>query len=237
MVHRILKASLKGGGLTRAEKEKYGAALGGICESCSERERSADETEREIETLKKVEYMARFVGTLYRGVISGVTSFGMFVELENTVEGLVRLSDIHDDYYIFDAKGYALTGEDSGKRYRLGDAVEVRLVRADAESRQIDFELMNQYDYGFGGAGLPARREAGAKPSRNAGAKPIKNAAGKPGKDAGVKPTKSTGAKPGKDAGTKLGRSGLGAGGPAGKYGKGAGRAGRADRRPGGSRK
>ena len=147
VTHRILKASLKNGGLTRADKEYYSASLESICESCSERERAADEAEREIETLKKVQYMARFVGQSFTGVISGVTAFGMYVELENTVEGLVRLSDMHDDYYVFDAKRYTLTGEDFGKVFRLGGAAEVTLMRADAASGQIDFHLKNQFDF------------------------------------------------------------------------------------------
>ena len=141
LIHRIIKAHLKHGGLTKAAIAAYKCSLCGICESCSERERAADETERDIEALKKAEYMRQFVGDVFQGVVSGVTSFGMFVELENTVEGLVRVGDMRDDYYEFDARHYSLTGENSGKSYRIGDTVDVVLVRANTESRQIDFML------------------------------------------------------------------------------------------------
>ena len=112
-----------------------------ICEHCSERERAADETEYEIEDLKKVEYMKPFEGEVFEGVISNITSFGMFVELENTVEGLVRLSDMHDDYYVYKENQYCLVGESTNKTFSIGDAIKVRLAFANIEARQIDFVL------------------------------------------------------------------------------------------------
>ena len=141
LAHRIVKAQLKRGGITRDENKFYGDALRDICDSCSERERAAEESERDIEALKKVEYMKPYVGETFDGVISGTTSFGMFVELENTVEGLVRVADMADDYYTFDPERYTLTGRHTGNTYRIGDAARVTLVRANVENRQIDFVL------------------------------------------------------------------------------------------------
>ena len=85
------------------------------------------------------EYMSQFVGEKFSGVISSVTSFGMFVELSNTVEGLVSMSDLLDDYYIYDDKTKSLVGERRKKVYKIGDSVDVILIKADKESRRIDF--------------------------------------------------------------------------------------------------
>jgi ribonuclease R len=92
--------------------------------------------------MKKAEYMKQFEGDIFEGVISNVTSFGMFLELDNTVEGLVRMADMHDDYYEFNEKQYCLKGERTHKIYRIGDVVKVLLARANAEARQIDFVLV-----------------------------------------------------------------------------------------------
>ena len=143
VAHRIVKCHLGRSGMARGEREFYENSLKGICEHSSERERAADDAERDIEALKKAEYMKQFIGNKFTGAISGVTSFGMFVELENTVEGLVRLTDLRDDYYEFDGQRYTLTGKNSGKIYRIGDAAEVVLTRVDIESRQIDFVLVD----------------------------------------------------------------------------------------------
>jgi len=105
----------------------------------SEKEREAQLAERDSVDLKKAEYMKNFIGEKFTGVISSVTSFGFFVELDNTIEGLVRVENIPDDYYIFNEKRYALVGERTHKVYRLGDTVEVILSAADIETRKIDF--------------------------------------------------------------------------------------------------
>jgi ribonuclease R len=104
-------------------------------------ERNAELAEREVDDMKMAEYMMAFVGETFAGVVSSVTSFGMFIELENTVEGLVRVEDMEDDYYIYDESRLQLVGERLKKVYALGDAVEVRVVKADPKLRQIDFEL------------------------------------------------------------------------------------------------
>ncbi len=143
IIHRLMKEELKGG-LSEEREQELLEVLPEIARSCSDRERAADEAERETEDLKKVEYMKQKVGEIFEGVISNVTSFGMFVELENTIEGLVRVSSMYDDYYIFSDKSYQLTGERTGKRYRIGDTIRVLLARADMETRQIDFVIADQ---------------------------------------------------------------------------------------------
>jgi len=140
-IHRVVKAYIKRGRLKKSDLEHYNKSLEGICAACSERERAADAAEREIEALKKAEYMKRFLGDTFDGAITGVTQFGMFVELANTVEGLVRVTDMNDDYYVYDGRNYTLTGKNSGRRYKIGDAVSVTLSRVNVENRQIDFVL------------------------------------------------------------------------------------------------
>ncbi len=97
--------------------------------------------------------MREKLGETFEGIISNVTSFGMFVELENTIEGLVRVSSMYDDYYIFDDRRYHLTGERTGKRYRIGDSVRVILVRADISTRQLEFFVADQVEKSGNGTG------------------------------------------------------------------------------------
>ncbi|MEW5786197.1 MAG: S1 RNA-binding domain-containing protein, partial [Bacillota bacterium] len=107
----------------------------------SERERVAVEAEREATDIKKVAFMQDKVGRVYSGFVSGVTAWGLYVELENTVEGLVHVRTLTDDFYIYDERSYTLTGRNTGKRYRLGDPARVRVLRASAEDRTVEFEL------------------------------------------------------------------------------------------------
>ncbi len=123
----------------RAKKLKKIATAG--AKHSSEKEREAQLAERDSVDLKKAEYMQQFIGEKFTGVISSVTSFGIFVELDNTIEGLVRVENIPNDYYIFNEKQYSLVGERTHKVYRLGDTVEVILARADIETRKIDFVM------------------------------------------------------------------------------------------------
>ena len=109
-------------------------------------ERRADEAERETDKLKKCEYMSQFIGQEFDGVISGVTSWGLYVELPNTVEGLVRMSDLSDDYYIFDEQHYELTGEMTKKTYKLGQPVRVTVSGTDRLLRTVDFVLARNWD-------------------------------------------------------------------------------------------
>lgn len=136
IVHRLLEHYSRGGSDWNIEE------LEAICRHCSLRERAADEAERESIKLKQVEYMSRHIGEVFEGVISGVAPFGIFVQLlETLAEGLVRLRDLRDDYYVFDERQYALIGQSTGRYYRLGDRVRVVLARADTERRQLDFQL------------------------------------------------------------------------------------------------
>jgi len=145
IIHRIMKEYLKGK-INEKREEQLNDSIPGIARSCSERERAAEEAERETEDLKKVEYMKERQGEVFKGIISNVTSFGMFVQMDNTIEGLVRMSSMEDDYYIFDELRYCLTGERTRKIYRIGDTVTVQLARADLSTRQIDFALLEETD-------------------------------------------------------------------------------------------
>ena len=117
--------------------------LEAVARHCSERERRADGAERDSVEVKTIRYMERHIGDEFEGTISGVTGFGLFVLLDDVLtEGLVRVSSLVDDYYVFDADSFSLTGRRSRRRLRLGDKVKVQVVRVDSESREIDLELL-----------------------------------------------------------------------------------------------
>ncbi len=104
-------------------------------------ERRAQDAEREVDKLKKVEYMQQYLGEAFTGVISGVTSWGFFVELDNTIEGMVSINSLLDDFYVFDEESYKLTGEHTGRIFTLGQKVEIVVRSADKMERTIDFVL------------------------------------------------------------------------------------------------
>lgn len=139
-IHRIIKENLEGG-LGEKRIGHYNRILPGAAVQTSALERRAEEAERETDKLKKCEYMSRFVGQEFDGVISGVTNWGLYVELPNTVEGMVRMSDLNDDYYIFDEQHYELTGEMTKKTYKLGQPVRVQVSGTDRLLRTVDFVL------------------------------------------------------------------------------------------------
>ena len=139
-IHRILKMALHGE-LDEAAEEKLRGFVSDAAAHSSECERMAEDAEREVFKLKAAEFMKNHIGEEFDGVISSVTNFGMFVELENTIEGLVRIVNLDDDYYVYDEQRLTLTGEHSRKTYRIGDVVRVLVVGADDQSRQIDFVL------------------------------------------------------------------------------------------------
>ena len=157
-IHRIIKENLRGG-LAEERRAHYEAILPQAAIQSSALERRAEEAERETEKLKKCQYMSRFVGEEFTGVISGITNWGFYVELPNTVEGLVRMSDLADDYYIFDEKNYELVGERTRKTYKLGQSVRVTVSGTDPVLRSVDFVLAE--DAGEA-ADREAREEAGA---------------------------------------------------------------------------
>lgn len=139
-IHRIIKDDLRGR-LNETRKSHYEALLPDIAASTSRDERRADEAERETVKLKKAQYMQKHLNEIYEGVISGVTNWGIYVELENTVEGLVHVSSMVGDYYRFNEEKYELVGEDSGKVFRLGETVKVMVHDVDLATRTVDFIL------------------------------------------------------------------------------------------------
>ncbi len=143
MVHRLLNEYEHG--MTMKRQQQVTKELPDICKQASDREKVATEAERASVKVMQVEYMKRHVGDEFHAIISGVTNFGMFVEITDLlVEGLIRVRDMDDDYYIFDEKKYALTGRKTRKRYRLGDKVTIRVARVDPEEREIDFTLVQE---------------------------------------------------------------------------------------------
>lgn len=137
-IHRIMKEALHGG-LTGKRISHYEKILPKVAVQTSALERRADEAERETDKLKKVQYMEQFIGQEFEGVISGVTSWGFYVELPNTVEGLVHISELRDDYYVFLEERYELCGEMTGKTYKLGQTIRVQVTGCDRFSKTIDF--------------------------------------------------------------------------------------------------
>jgi ribonuclease R len=141
VVHRLLYEYSEG--MKAERKAQHSRQLPSICQQSSEMERRAIEAERESVKVKQVEYMARHLGDELEGIISGVTNFGLFVEINDLlIEGLVRMRDLGDDYYVYDEKNYALIGRRTKKRYRLGDRITVQVVRVDIEDREIDFRIV-----------------------------------------------------------------------------------------------
>ena len=144
-IPRIIKETLKGG-LSDKRAAHYEKILPEVAVQTSALERRADEAERETDKLKKCEYMSRFIGQDFDGAISGVTNWGLYVELPNTVEGLVRMSDLDDDYYIFDEQHYELIGEMTKKTYKLGQPVRVTVSSTDRLLRTVDFILAKDWE-------------------------------------------------------------------------------------------
>lgn len=142
-IHRIIKESLRGR-LNEKRIDHYEHILPEVAKHSSEMERRADEAERETVKLKKVQYMEQHIGEAFEGVISGVTEWGFFVELENTVEGLVRVTELTDDFYQYYEDTYELVGEATNRRYKLGQKVLVRVEHCDRIMRTIDFALAGE---------------------------------------------------------------------------------------------
>lgn len=142
-IHRMIKELLHNG--DRLDEKRVTILKGKMkryAEQASVREKIAEEAERESVELKKIEYMKPYVGDVFQAKISGVTNFGIFVQLDNSVEGLAHISTLIDDFYQFQPESYSLLGEHTRKVYRLGQDIKVRLTRVSVEDRQIDFEVM-----------------------------------------------------------------------------------------------
>ena len=140
-VHRVLSAWLEGS-MNGVQRQKLGARLSVLGEHCTDQEIRAEEAERELRDLKKAQYLHQFLGEEFDARISSVLSFGFFVTLENTVEGLVHVSSLRHDYYLFDERSFSLRGQRNGHTFRIGDPVRVRLIRVDEERGEIDFQWL-----------------------------------------------------------------------------------------------
>lgn len=137
-IHRIIKEQLRGR-LQENRITHYAAILPEVAKHCSQMERRADEAERETDRLKKVQYMESRIGNVYEGVISGIMSWGIYVELENTVEGMIRAGDLPGDFFYYDEENYEMAGETTGMRYKLGQKLTVQVKETDRFRRTIDF--------------------------------------------------------------------------------------------------
>lgn len=141
MAHRLLRRHLDGSNIGPKETAKYEQ----ISIQSSEREMEAVSAERDSIKFKQVEYMINRVGEEFEGVINGVADWGIYVQEQDTLaDGMVRLSSIKSDFFEHEAQKYRIRGQRTGKIYRLGDAVRVKLVRADKDERQLDFELVEK---------------------------------------------------------------------------------------------
>ena len=139
-IHRIIKENLRTG-LNQKRISHYDRILPEVAKQCSAMERRADEAERETDKLKKCQYMSRHVGEVFEGAVSGVTNWGLYVELPNTVEGLIHISELKGEYFVFDEEHMELAGDVTGTRYKLGQKIRVRVKGCDKLTRTIDFVL------------------------------------------------------------------------------------------------
>ena len=146
-IHRIIKECLRGK-MNDKRISHYNKILPEVAKHASDMERRADEAERETEKMKKVEYMSAHVGEEFEGVISGVTAWGFYVELPDTIEGLVHVTSLKDDYYDYSESTYELVGQITNHRYKLGQKVRVVVTATDALLRTIDFELADETKQG-----------------------------------------------------------------------------------------
>ena len=145
-IHRIIKETLHNKFTTRRFSH-YDAILPKVAEQSSKMERRAEEVEREVCMLKKAEYMRRRIGEVHEGIISGVTNWGIYVELPNTIEGMVHVSILPGDYYYYDEKTYSMVGERTGRTFKLGEKAKIRVKDVDMMLKNIDFELVEDDDY------------------------------------------------------------------------------------------
>ncbi|MEI2375673.1 ribonuclease R [Priestia megaterium] len=142
IVHRLIRTYLIEGKTDQQTQEKWRELLPDVAEHSSNMERRSVDAERETDDMKKAEFMADKVGEVFNGIISSVTNFGMFVELENTIEGLVHVSDLTDDYYRYDERHYAMIGEKTGNVFRIGDEIEVKVADVNKDERSVDFIIV-----------------------------------------------------------------------------------------------
>lgn len=144
VIHRIIKENLRKQHISEGRRADLAAFVDRAATNASAREQIATEAERTVVDIKKTEFMLGKEGEIYDAIISGVTNFGFFAELDNTVEGLVHVSSLDDDYYQYDEETYSLIGKQTKRRFRLGDSVRIQVVKVDLEDRRIDFELASE---------------------------------------------------------------------------------------------
>ena len=144
-IHRVISRYLENNyNITEEEKEKYYMEAVNRAESSSEREKIADKVERESIDIKMAEFMHDKIGEIYDGIISNITSFGVFVELENTVEGLIRFENLGNEYFIYDDEHKYLIGEHSNEVLKIGDKIQIRVIEANKFLRRISFERIKK---------------------------------------------------------------------------------------------
>ncbi|MFC0525594.1 ribonuclease R [Pontibacillus salicampi] len=158
IVHRLIRTYLIEGKVDERTRNYWKEEIPDIARHSSERERAAVDAERETDDLKKAEYMQDKIGEEFEGVISSVTNFGLFVELPNTIEGLVHVSYLTDDYYHFDERSYAMIGERTGNVFRIGDELTVKCINVNIEERVVDFEIV--------GMEPPKKKQPSSRPAK-----------------------------------------------------------------------
>ena len=144
-IHRIIKEQIRGR-MNENRIAHYNDILPEVAQHSSEMERRADEAERETNKLKKVEYMEEHLGEIYEGVISSITSWGVYVELPNTIEGMIHVSMLPGDYFYYDEETYEMVGQSTNLRYKLGEKLKVRVNATDKISRTIDFVIPQEWE-------------------------------------------------------------------------------------------
>lgn len=144
-IHRIMKEQLRGR-LNEKRIDHYNALLPEVAKHSSEMERRADEAERETDKLKKVEFMERHIGEIYEGVISSITAWGVYVELPNTIEGMIHVSMLPGDYFYYDEETYEMVGQSTDIRYKLGQTLKIRVNATDKITRTIDFVIPQEWE-------------------------------------------------------------------------------------------
>lgn len=144
-IHRIMKEQLRGR-LNEKRIDHYNALLSEVAKHSSEMERRADEAERETDKLKKVEFMERHIGEIYEGVISSITAWGVYVELPNTIEGMIHVSMLPGDYFYYDEETYEMVGQATDIRYKLGQTLKIRVHATDKILRTIDFVIPQEWE-------------------------------------------------------------------------------------------
>lgn len=154
IVHRLIRTYLINEDTSSETVFQWGQVMDEIADHTSGRERRAVEAERDTDALKKAQFMSDKVGEEFIGIISSITNFGMFIELENTVEGLVHISNMTDDYYRFEDRHLTMIGERTGRQFRIGDEVKIRVANVTIEESSVDFEIVDMVS-----TGRPARRQ------------------------------------------------------------------------------